>query len=320
MSFDKCDVYYICNEQEFIYKTNSLGNVAIDSIEKSADLILSGVSATPNDLFFFDAQLIKSNGFYKDNVNAYAISIKGQGFAFDNLVTPQQNDDGIWKNRYYTVVCYIQNPGIYVLAGQDQTILADIAPQDLKTPDYQQLEVNSSVFVTTDVHAYYLPIITKDGTYVLKDFARLEKGTEICVIKSFRFLDRRYYVAKFNLSEQITYGYIPVEFTTKILSEDRVFETFTMATATGVNVYSEQALTNVIFTLNDGDQIRVFSKENGIAKIGYFYQDRWHVGYVSADVIIAENNNTIRNVLVLLALTACVCGTVTFFVLRKRER
>lgn len=320
MSFDKSEAYYICNEQEFIYKTNSLGNIAIDSIEKNSSLILSGTSATPNDLLFFDSLLIESHSYYNDNVNSYAVSVDGQGFAFDSLVTPLQKEDGTWENRYYTVVCYIENPGIYVLSGQNQIILADVAPQDLKSPDYQQLETNSFVFVTTDVHAYYLPIITKDGTYILKDFARLEKGTEVSVIKSFSFIDRHYYVAKFNLSEQIIYGYIPVEFTTEILSEDRVFESFTIATATGVNVYSEQALTNVIFTLNDGDQIRVFAKENGVAKIGYFYQDSWRVGYVSAQVIVEQSNNTIRNVLVLLALTACVCGTVTFFVLRKRER
>lgn len=320
MTFDKTDVYYICNGQEFIYKSSSFSNVAIDGIEKGVNFLLSDLSARPEELRFYDANLTIQNGFYGDSVNAYVVNTNEQNFTFSSLICPELSSNSVWKNRFYAVVCYLENPGIYVLAGQDGIILADLNEQDLKAPSFSQLESNSSVFVTTDVNAYYLPIITKNGTYVLNDFARLEKGTQVSVIKGFNFLERNYYVAKFSRNDTITYGYIPVEFTTEILSEDRVFTPFTIKTATKVSVYSEETLTNVIHTLEDGDQIRVFANQNGVAKICYFYQDAWHLGYVNSNSIVQQSKNTIRNVLIILALTACVCGTVTFFVLRKRER
>ena len=70
--------------------------------------------------------------------------------------------------------------------------------------------------------------------------------------------------------------------------------------------------------LTDGTSVRVLENNDGVIKVAVKDGDEWIVGYLKASAIKNEPQRAIRNILIVLAVVACVCGTSTYFILRRK--
>lgn len=310
MSFDSQEVIFLSSADQSIYSTISLNNLAINGTALPQDYLTTGSNANPDGLAFYTVN---------EGANVYSVKEVNGKFEFVKLTQKEQS---------YVFICEVPSLSHYALVGQNGVVLvakSQVALVDQLTDQTLNMQTESkSVFVTTDVNLYYLPIITINDGYVLNASLggiRLDKGVSLLATKSFNFLGKTFYLVTYlpeDGSPAIT-GYVPKVFTTDKLSEDYVYTTFTIQTTKGVNVYSHEDMSIKVFTLKDGDSVRLYSTSNGVCKIAYFEQGVWKEGYIKEDAIKDVPNKTIRNVLIVLALTACLCGTVTYFVLRKKE-
>ena len=127
-------------------------------------------------------------------------------------------------------------------------------------------------------------------------------------------LDKEFYLAKNNA----TYFYIPSDFTVDELAEDYKYADYKTEKVKKTVVYKNASLGRKIAELDENQTVRVLSEKNGVAEILFNVGDGWEKGYVKANAIINESQIAVRNILIVLALIACVCGSVTYFVLRKK--
>ena len=65
--------------------------------------------------------------------------------------------------------------------------------------------------------------------------------------------------------------------------------------------------------------MRVYSIKDGVAKIAYETAEGYVFGYIDAKKIKDEANLAVRNILISLAVITSVCGTATYFILRKKS-
>lgn len=305
MCFDKKDVYFLYDGDEFIYKTSTLGNVAINGTAIPSDFITTSENAKESIKFFNPSE----------EENLYIVSTDG-AFQFINLV------DASHRCEQYVYVCSVDSLGYYLLASQYGLVLGYGDQTKLIEGETVMQDLSKTVYVATDVSAYYLPIITQGDVYAItvdSQKVRLAKTTELAVSKEFSYLDRTYYLVSYQLNGVTRSAYVPAEFTTNILSLDYVFTPFTIEKSQKVWVYSSSDLENKVIELKEGDTIRVYSSKNGVSLIRYFDGNEWLEGYISSSAIAKTPNTTIRNVLVILAVCACLCGTITYFLLRKKE-
>ncbi len=301
--FDKKEVYFLCEGSEFIYSTRSLNNTAIDQTYVTANYVLTDRDSNADGLKFYKV---------KEGANVYSVTVdQNDLFCFDKLTNPEE---------CYILICEIPEINHLALVGQKGVVLVE--KSTALTYDNLTTTVKKTAFISTAVHAYYFPIITQSDLYVLSDDGakmRLEKGTEITTKNTFSFADRDFYYATFTFDGEKCVGYIPVDFTVDVLSEDFVYSSWTIQTVDACSVYSDEECTQKVTSLTSDATIRYFSSKNGIAKIAYKDADGWKIGYISQKTIQDKPNTSIRNVLIILAVTACMCGSVTFFLLRKKE-
>ena len=83
-------------------------------------------------------------------------------------------------------------------------------------------------------------------------------------------------------------------------------------------IYADQELTSEL-TSFDGGNVRLITKNGGVALISVNTADGWVTGYIHSQAILNEPNVAVRNILIILAVTASVCGTSTYFILRKKD-
>ncbi len=303
MNFDNQRVYTVYDGDEFIYQTTSLDNLAIDGTLVPSDFVKTGENA--NQTFNLYTPL--------EGENLYAVTTLQGAFNFDDLAQHEKE---------YVVLCELDDISHYLLAGQKGLYLA-YANQDRLTPISEVTNaLDKTVYVTTDVNAYYLPIMTRDSDYAItvqSEKIRLQKGTTLKISGLVDFLDRNFYVCTFNLNDTVHTAYVPALFTTDKLSEDIFFTSFTIQTTDKVVVYSDNQLKDKIFNLSDGDTVRLIETKDGVCRIQYFDGESWNDGFISADAIKPTPNTTIRNVLLILAVCASLCGTITYFLIRKKK-
>ena len=311
MDFDKKIVYFVYQSQEFIYSTTSLPNVAIDNIDIPPTFVLSAPNA---DLTTFKAYKAE------ENANVYSVyknSIKNK-FGFNELVssgihyafiTEVNVSDGLGKTL-----------SLYALAGQDGLVLINKAQVVDVTPEII-LEVPNSAYITTGVNGYYLPLITKNAEYSLEDTKqiRLQKEQSIKPLAKITFLDKEYYFAEFEVFGITHKGYVPVSFTIEVLSQDFKWNEYFIEYTKKIDVYSDKELTQKVTELKKDTQVRVLGKQDGVLNIAYQTENGWTFGYISEKGIKDNGKIAIRNILLILAVTASVCGTSTYFVLRKKS-
>lgn len=311
MDFDKKIVYFACQNQEFIYSTTSLPNIAIDDIDIPSTFVLSAPNADVTTFKAYKAQ---------ENANVYSVStnlIKNK-FYFNELVA-----SGL-HYAFITEVNVLDGLGktlsLYALAGQDGLVLINKTQVVDVTPEII-LDVNETAFITTGVNGYCLPLITKDAEYSLTDTdqIRLQKEQAIKPLAKITFLDKEFYFAEFEVDGTTYKGYVPVAFTIEVLSQDFKWNEYSIEYTKKANVYSDKELTQKVTELKKDTQIRVLSEQNGALNIAYQTENGWAFGYISKNDIKDAGKIAIRNILLILAVTASVCGTTTFFVLRKKS-
>ena len=300
LSFDKKQTFILDSENEALYLENTLNNTAIDTIEVPSDFIINNKTSDG----ILHPYTIDTKG------SLFKITANGNNFEFDSLATLEQE---------YLLICNIDQINRSILVSQSGIILANTS--DLTEKQLIATPVNQTAYVYTNVNAYYLPIITEQDSYTLKilgETIRLNKGINVLAKEKFSFLGIDYYYSSFNYNGEEFNGFIPVEFTTLSPISQTNYVTFVYEKAQKVNVFAQKDLTNKIYTLSKGDTIRVFETANGVCKIQFQKDNLWIDGYIEEDAIQSPNKSIIK-VLVVLASLASICGTITYFLARKKQ-
>ncbi len=302
LDFDRQEVFMTYSGEELIVKTNALNNVSIDNLKATSFVTTS--SNALDDLKTYTAEA---------GANVYSVSKTDTGFKFNNLV------DNITD---YAFITEIENNGtkLFALAGQESLILISSSQVKETTPQ-KQTEVPQTAFITTSVSGYYFPLITENSDYALLDgqTVRLSKEQAIYPKHKITFLQKDYYFAEFTMGENTYMGYVPVDYTIEILSQDFKWNNYALKKVNATTVYLEKEMTNSIKELAKDTEIRLISIENGVAQILFSTENGYANGYISAKAIQNGAKTAIRNILIILAVVTSACGTATFFLLRKKK-
>jgi len=316
--FVNSDAFMIYNGSEFIYQTTALDNVSITDLVVPDDFNLSSNPNSPNiadeNLQFFRAT---------EGANVYVIKDKnlekGQNFEFDGLSS--------YTGEFVKIctITYNGEPKFYALAyqdliSQDCIVLLDIS--QAQDTNKQIDEIDKTVYIATDVNCYFLPIITPTDRFALNKnqvLVRLSKTTPISVKKKLSFLDNDYYYAEFLLAETTYIGYIPCDFTVDVLTDEFEWEQFSIETVKNTWVYKQSDMQEKAFELKKDSTIRLIEKGDKVCKIAYKNGNEWEIRYIYTSKIIDQPALAIRNVLIILAVVACLCGTTTYFLLRNKK-
>ncbi len=307
MDFDEKSVYYADGNAEYLYVTENLGNLAISSLTLPDGYALKGESA----------KRVASYKIKDEKSNAYVFeTTDNNGVNFKDLA------DGTQTNEY--ILLGKRNMGdntvMAFLAGENGAIIADERHLAELQPD--ELTVDKDVYITTGVRAYYLPIITQNNLYtVIRNGNDVNFSKNDCVRAKSKttFFGRDFYFVGTTVNGETFDCYVPVDFTVDELSKDYKYETFTIENVNKTDVFSDEAMTVKAAELNKGTQVRVISNSGDTIKIAYLSGEEWTVGFINSSAIIDEGKTAVRNVLIVLAVITCACGSLTYFILRKRK-
>lgn len=312
MGIDDDAVYYILDGDEGIYKTTEAKNAAINVLRTVEEY---KTTATTVDKEFERYTL-------KDEANVYrATYVKDEQRFADRGVTKHESE--------YACLAKLGFAGVngqktfLALAGVNGVVIADETQAEKSNPEGETLlGENYKAYVTTSVNGYYVPVITPDCEYALSNgetVFRLYKGAVLTCEKKFSMLGTEYYLATFNYDGNTVKGYVPVSFTVEVLNENKEWRAYKLETVNKTKLYRTAELAEELLELSKNDEIRVFSIENGVAEVAYKTEAGFIIGYVDASAIINAPNLSVRNILLILAVTACLCGSVTFLLLRRKK-
>lgn len=312
MDFDKNEVFVLYANKEYICVANEVGNISIENVSATNDLyVITSQTANINQLKF---------ATIKEGANKYSVVRNGNNFDYKGLTVGTDE---------YVIICDIAvNNSLTLTALAEKNGVILVNKNEINEYAPEQKAAPQSAFITTDVNAYYLPIINAKTEYALSstDKIRLEKGAKInpsCTItvKSWHngeLLNVDFYFAQFEHQSTLLSGYIPVSFTVEVLAQNFVWENYSIEKISSTTLYSDEDLTNELDILDAGD-IRLISKNNGVAKIAVQTQSGFIVGYIDAGAILNAPNTAVRNILIILAVSASICGTATYFIMRKKD-
>ncbi len=304
MDFDRKIVYLVCQNQEVVLSTSALTNLAINELVPTT---FNTTSENASD----NLQTYKA----KDGANIYSVTKTESGnFVFNKLITEQTD---------YAFITQVEKDGVilFALVGQTDIVLIN-KDEVIETTPNKDVSVPKTAFITTAVSGYYLPIITENSDYALSvngDKLRLNKEQIINPKHKTTFLNKDYYFAEFTVNETTYLGYIPIDYTIKVLSQDFVWDNYTIEEISSTTVYQEKELTTEITQLENGTSVRVINITDGVAYIAFETQSGYVNGYIDASAIKDEPNIAIRNILIIIAVMASVCGTTSYFILRKKK-
>lgn len=302
LSFDTKSVYYTTAEFEGILVTEDLSNYSINSTALPQDFILSKNNANINDLEIYTIN---------ENANVYSVNNANGYFVYNSLIDPLSQ---------YAFICNVDYDGVVYkcLAGVNGIVL--VYDEFLTNEEPIIQDVDHTVFITTTVHAYYLPLITLDGAHYLdgnNEKVVLAKHTPVKVIKKLNVSDRDFYYAVLD-SENNVFAYIPLDFTVKTLSKDVVINEFKIEDFDSPILYLDTELQNEFTRFTEIVSLKVLSVDNGVATILYHTEDGDLICYANSNLILDNQKIWVRNVLIILVLITCVSGTTTYFLLRRK--
>ncbi len=309
LDFVDNNTYIIKENCEIIYSTTEMDNVSINDLTVPNDYTLTNPEGTyiaNENLEFFTVQ----NG-----VNTYVINVQEDKFAFEKLTD---------YSGEYVKICAVEYMGtqrFLVLANQNDIVLVEVGHAENLLKE-KQTDVISTAFIATNVHAYYLPIINVNADFAFTDTdkIRLSKAVEIKPKHKINFLDCDYYYADFTFNDKTYSAYIPCSYTVDVLNEDFAWDSYNFETLKATSVYADNTMQTVLTSLADRTQVRLIERGDTISKIAYKLQDgTYAIGYVYTNSIIDNPSIAIRNILIIVAVVACVCGTLTYFLLRKKN-
>lgn len=304
--------FILCSENEFLSVNTELENVTLSDLTVPADFILHAQNADVKNLKAYKAS---------DGANTYIMERAGEKFSFKGLSS---------KNSEYLYICSITatneygiSATLYALADEECLIFIDQNQAVEAEISITDCTVDTVAFTRTKVDGYYLPIITRTGSYQLINSenatVKLNAAQSITPLYSFTFLNNEFYYASFTVDGKDYYGYIPKDYTVDVLYKDFVWDEYSIDTVNKTTLYQDATLKTSIKTLKDGTSVRIISKNNDVLKVAVKDGEEWLVGYIKASALNNEPQKSIRNILIILAVVACVCGTSTYFVLRKKN-
>jgi len=310
LGFEKSEVIIYYQGEELLCKVNGLDVIAIDSLKLPENFVITDKNAKLNDFKVCAT---------KDDNYAFSIKVKqNDQITFDKV--SEQTSETLFICSFTATDGLNRSVDLSLLVNQDQIILARSNELKDVTPE-KQTEVPTQAFVTTGVNGYYIPIITMEDAFVLTDGenVRLSVKQIINPVAKISFLNKEYYFASFTVGQETYSGYIPVDFTVEILSQDFVWEDYTVVKVNATKIYSDKELSTKIDALKKNQTVRLFSTEKGVAYVAYKTDAGWVRAYIRSDAITNPANTTVRNILIIIAVMASVCGTTTYFVLRKKS-
>ena len=308
IAFDRNRMYYIADNSEYVYYAVSAGNLSVEDAEVPEGFLARQAGDTLKTLEFYTVEA---------NANLYAAEYSGANFAFTGLSDPEE--EYVFIDSITLTSITGTNLTLYALAGQNGVILADgIYVQELNKPLSSAPE---EVFTATGVNLYHLPIITAENAFTALDGEneiRLEKGARLTVYGRLEFLGISFYSVSVQTEGGEKFGFVPESFTAEVLTEDITASDYSIKNTFACDLYADRALTEKIVSLPENTEVRLLSEEDGICMVAYFDGEQFVTGYVRASDIKDEAKTTVRNVLIVLAVLASVCGTATYFILRKK--
>ncbi len=314
INYDCKKVSYLTTGLEFVRYTEQLDNLSIDSLSIPENYLTKGLNATQPTLGSYDIYSVA------DGANIYSVDIKDDGFKFNDLAKDLED---------YILICDIPTGiddfTLSALASSNGTVLVD--KTDISGSTKTAESAPKSVYITTKVNAYYLPIITKDSLYSIvadqTDYAdiRIDVGTVVQTINKVTVLNEEFYYACFEFNGETRYCYIPVGFTVEVPYIESGYEKFKLENVESTAVYAESALQNNLFTLKEGQAVRVYKTENGVCLISFQNEEgEWLSGYISSKYIINKPNRSIRNIIIISAVALCICASTAFLILKKKKK
>ncbi len=316
MDIENQTVYYLLEGSEFIYKTNLLNNAAIETLTIKGEYVDKYSTVTQQ----LKAYQINEQSAY----TIYSVNLDKTSLQFTNV-----GEGNLSKEYAYLATASFKGVNgekefIY-LADTLQTVLVDSQFLTEKTIEYSSAP--EKAFITMPVNGYFLPLITntpKDQIppYALTDegVIRLAKEQVINPTSKFIFLDQEYYLANFTFNEQTVTGYLPVSFTVPVLAQDKAWETYRLEHVEKTYIYKDSELKEKIMEIAQNSTVKIIKTEKGVMQVIYQTTEGPIEGYISASKILDTPNTTVTTVLIVLAACASICGTLTFFILRKKKQ
>ena len=305
LAFDRKEVTLLKTGQEIIYIDDSHPNSSITDVKIPSNYVETGNEANTQLKFYT----------VSSDANVYEV-YKGNG-TFDYKGLASREEEYLYLA---TVSADGFTPKMLVLLGKDRPFLVNDLECSLVSKSYES--VSGQRFITTGVNAYYLPVISRNDDYVLKDgeTVRLNKGDVVDIVKRFSFLERDYYLASVTVNDKNYQAYLPENFTAEILSEAYTSYQFTLETLNKTTMYKDVNLTEKIADINSDTTVRVFEKTDGKLKIALLIDDVWVMGYVDSESVINYNSRNIKNAVVISVLCTVVCASGIFILIKKKKR
>lgn len=294
LNFDKKEVYIIRDGIEKVYVSTNLPNDGINAIE------------VPSGFMKYDAPK-KDFEVYtvNQNANLYDVEYDTKNFNFNDLIPQQGEYVKIGENGNFHFL--VSHRGVYLVNKADAVKKTVTLSQE-----------NKIGYVATSVRLYNLPVITQDNAFIQNlPNEKLAKGTKFDVLKSVTVIDKEFYYVGLTMDETTYLGYIPASFTTNVLSENFEMAKFNLKENISGTVYTASDLKETLYTINE-QNVRVYSVEDGVAVVSVQINGEWVFGYMDKDLLVSSASITVRNVLIVLATIGTVCGSTTYFILRKK--
>lgn len=313
MDFISDSVYMLSSDVEYISVCSDMDNISLAKLEVPNDFILRKQTTTHTDLKSYSV----ANGLC-----CYEVELaNATDFKFKKVC---------YSENQYAYVCtveYVNGYGsavsLYAIAGQEHIALIDSLSAKQITVDFATDGVPEKAFVATSVSAYYLPLISQNDAYTLIDDSNqtltLSQGTEFTPKYLLEFMGDKYYFAEIDVNGSTVSGYIPLLFTAKVLSEDFKWNEYTVEKVNKTTIYTDQDLSTAITDIADGSSVKIIEKGQSVSRVAVQYNGEWIEGFISNQAIKRDEQTAIRNVLIILAVTACVCTTSIYFILRKKR-
>lgn len=306
MTFSKKNVYYIIDGQNKLYKTNELTNISIDNFSVPQQFYTSKDTADVDELKIYKA---------KDNAKIFKTDFSGESFKFidfaekeDEYVLVDRITDG--KN---TLLALTSSQGL-ILAHEALTEEVELV----------FTESPKAFYINTSVHAYYRPVLTlKSENRIVLDgeFVKLNRGNllETNGNGKFTFLGKEFYYATLTVKGKTINVYVPSAFTVLALAEDVETETFTVETVKKCTLYLDSDLVDKVTEIPENTTVKILEKGDKTSLVLVKVNEVEIKGYIENGVIQNTSKIAIRNLVIIIIVSACVCLTLTFFVLRKKK-
>lgn len=310
--FDRTEVYFITEGTEYLYKTTALKNLAIDSAAVPENFLNRTAVKTSEEKTELEYYTVK------EGANLYYINHSGEKFGFLGIAKKEREYILVGKTAINDATG--KTLTLCALAAQNGVVLADSSLTEKS--DKTSEPAPQKAYTATNVNLYHLPIITENDAFtalVGGKTLRFDKGTVVLPQSKTEFLGIEYYYASVTFAGESYCGFIPLSFTVETLYENPDKEEYTIKTLSAAKIFSDEKLTEELAEVESGASVRVYSVKDGVAKIAYESGNGYVFGYVDAKKIKDEANLAVRNVLISLAVITSVCGTATYFILRKKN-